>query len=188
MVKNKKPKYNPVSLATAHLSIFFEGSSQASASGYLINRDGVLYLVTALHCLTGHNPYTNKPLPGCNGTPDYVCFVILTHDYFGKNDSSPLFKKLVWRFRLYDDGVPRWYVHPEYGNGFDVAVLEIAPAEILENFKGRKNQLYLPEDIGSDNIEFIAGNDCLIVGYPFDLEYFPILKRGFFCIGTFVRG
>jgi hypothetical protein len=168
----KKIKIDPISLATHHLfmSHLETDSVISSGTGFVYEREGIHYLVTNWHNVTGRNPESGECLSEDLAVPD----VLVT---FFRDISSILssHKELI---PLYSDTQmlnPNWYEHPLLGKKVDVVCIPLNP-NIIERYA------IFP----INNIEFDfeykeeVADEVFVIGYPFsDLTELtlPIWKK-----------
>lgn len=165
-----KPDY--LSLITHQLAIAFSetGIIFSYATGFIFHYNDKYFLITNWHNVTGHNPQTGEPLSERHaGLPNIFVTYIRIKNGNGQANLQKIF--------LYEDDEmtqPKWLVHPFLKEKIDVVAIELDSNENLEYSAINKS------DFDSD-IPPEVGDDCFIIGYPFDgFRYLglPIWKRG----------
>lgn len=144
------------------------------ATGFIWQREDVVYLVTNWHNVCAWDPIADKSLSENAFTPNLLEFTIeLRKDLEdGRIRRDPRSVTLD----LFDkDGVPSWLEHPTHGRRVDVVVLKIGMLDgaVLLNIPLNKYQ---------DFVDFIpsVGDDAFVLGFPLGLEGgpgLPIWKR-----------
>lgn len=164
---------HPLSYTSLSIVIERRGKKEADASAFAYRRNGIWYLVTAWHCVSGTHFQTLKQLPGATGAPDAINVMVycLSKETEELDRIAPKFLKIP----LYQNGHPVWCVHSRYKQGVDVAVIPIG----IDNLKQQVPAIHLksPKDNSTDMLRFQVGSDLFILGYMFGREMFPIWKR-----------
>lgn len=154
----------------------------ADATGFLWEANDKLYLVTNVHCLTGWNFDTNTAIGGF--VPDHVAvnwsLVFSDDDKSGeylsgrRSANVSLFEK---------NGTPEWFVHPEFFEKVDVAVIELSDLS-LSKFLTHHGALRLStipvNKIDWFDFEPAVGDEAFVLGFPLSLNGghgFPLWKR-----------
>lgn len=137
------------------------------ATGFLVETNGNLGLVTNYHVLSGRNPVTGKVMHSSLAVPDTL------------NVQHNLKEELgTWNWQRHpiidEDGTALWLEHPEYGSRLDVAVLPISlDAEFTANV--------LPLESKDVFIDIRVGDAVHVLGFPLALAGgggAPIWKSG----------
>lgn len=160
-----------LSLTTLQLAIGFTETNIifSTATGFIFKYDDKYYLITNWYNVTGRNPQTNEPLSESHlGIPNVILTYVRIKNGNGQSKLETIF--------LYEDiemTKPKWLVHPVYKEKVDVIAIEL---NINEEF------IYLPinESNFENNILPEVGDDCFVLGYPFEeLRYLglPIWKK-----------
>jgi hypothetical protein len=147
------------SFATHHLHMCFRETNTvlASGTGFAYEKDGINYLVTTWHNVTGRDPGTGACLSGSLAVPDMV---------------STMFREIQQpascrreELALYRDSrmtKPRWYEHPQHGKSMDVVVIPVSE-RICTNYR-----LFAINAIGFDrNYKEEVADESFVIGYPF---------------------
>lgn len=163
----EKPELDGDSMCSVAMTMLRGDVVLAKGTGFFWRHSEGVALVTAWHNLSGLHHTTRKPLHSLGGLPDRVAvrYVATEPKAFSENV-----------FPLYiDDDMhePRWFVHGQCGNYFDIAFL-------LLTINGGKvhcvnDRFTLPEG----RIE--QGAELFVVGFPQGISTFgviPIWKRG----------
>lgn len=164
-------KPDPLSLTTHQLAIGFKETETifSTATGFIFTCKDKYYLITNWHNVTGRNPQTGEPLSENHaGIPN----IFLTY-FRVKNGNG---QSMLERILLYEDEEmtkPKWLVHPEYKEKVDVVAIELKSNDELMYSAINKSDF-------DNNIPPEVGDDCFIIGYPFDgFRYLglPIWKK-----------
>ncbi|MEL3971170.1 serine protease [Rossellomorea oryzaecorticis] len=175
---------DPVSLPSLFIQVLFEIDANqreilSTATGFVVKHNGIYYLITNLHVVTGRHTETGKCLHGLGAVPNKLR--IWHHSTLATMGYG------AWGFReesLYDgEEKPLWLEHPnknikDRDNYLEPNVDVIAlPLTDLD-----KNVLIHPIEIDEldFDIKLSPGTTCHIVGYPFgrSAKSFPIWKTG----------
>lgn len=65
---------NPLSLTSVFINTYFNDQSLASATGFIIKKDGDLYIVTNWHVVSGRSAESGKCLSTSAGVPNTLEF------------------------------------------------------------------------------------------------------------------
>lgn len=163
-----KPDY--LSLTTQQLAIGFTETDIifSTASGFVFSHNDKYYLITNWHNVTGHDPLTGKPLSVHAGIPN----IFLTYFRIKNGNGQAQLEKIF----LYEDQEltkPKWLVHPVHKEKVDVVAIELETKSEFIYTSINKSDF-------DNNIPPEIGDDCFIIGYPFeDFRYLglPIWKR-----------
>jgi hypothetical protein len=143
------------------------GNLLSTATGFIVEHQGKLFLVTNWHVLSGRNAETDKPLSSTGGIPDEVRIAHHLKNRLG-----------TWQFQgeslVASDGSPLWLAHPA-GSKVDVAALELK--NVRDNFQVYPFDLTLA---GAD-IHPQPAMPISVIGFPLGLRpnaFFPIWKTG----------
>lgn len=164
-------KVDFLSQTTQQLAIGFTETNTrfSTATGFIFSYNDKYYLITNWHNVTNRNPLTGETVSMNHaGIPDVFCTCIRSNNSNGKSQLEEIF--------LYEDmemTKPKWLVHPIYKEKVDVVAIELETKSEL---------LYSPINKSDfdNNIPPEIGDDCFIIGYPFeDFRYLglPIWKR-----------
>lgn len=164
-----KPDY--LSLTTHQLAIGFTETDIvfSTATGFIFICNDKYYLVTNWHNVTGRNPETGEPLSEKHaGIPN----IFLTYIRINNGNGQAKLEKIF----LYEDEEmtkPKWLIHPDHKEKIDVVAIELNSNEELVYSA-------INESDFNNHIPPEVGDDCFIIGYPFeDFRYLglPIWKR-----------
>lgn len=107
-----------------YLALQFNNIGLSSATGFVVEHQGMHYLITNWHVISGRNNQTGQPLDTQHGAvPNILTIFHNVHNHLG-----------AWipvREPLYDSGndpssdQPRWLEHPVYGRAVDVVALPL---------------------------------------------------------------
>lgn len=163
-----KPDF--LSLTTQQLSIGLSTTNTnfSNATGFLYVFENKVYLITNWHNVSGQNPNTGEHLSNHGGIPDiFTTYLRLKHE----RGSS-----LLTKIRLYEDDEmtkPKWLIHPIYREQVDVVAIELVKSPEFAFHA-------INEGDFEDSIIPEVGDECFILGYPFeDIRYIglPIWKK-----------
>lgn len=158
----------------------------ASGSGFLYRIDGQDFLVTARHNFTGRHWQTNACLGYPPVEPTHLRMALLPQtppegwkvsvDQDDEIQRTPIASMQilmpVYNIELLDeDWNPLWLQHPRYGAQMDVAVMAVT--NLVEKvfavpWEPSKADGSIWEAVG-------AGDDVLVIGYPYGLSSGPLL-------------
>lgn len=164
-----KPDY--LSLTTHQLAIGFTETDIifSTGTGFIFFYSDKYYLITNWHNVTGRNPQTGEPISEKHaGIPN----IFLTYLRIKNGNGKANLEKIL----LYEDEEmtkPKWLVHPVHKEKIDVVAIEL---------KSNDEHVYsaINKSGFDNNIPPEVGDDCFIIGYPFeDFRYLglPIWKR-----------
>lgn len=148
------------------LTLLANGNELSSATGFLWEEGGDIFLVSNWHVFSGRNCYTGQPMHSSGATPDEFVLFIHDRDTLGRSHTVSISILDV-------DGAPLWKQHPR-GQSVDVAALR------LKNFGNQFARYTLPKDNEAKDMDVGPGLDAFILGYPKGLmlqPYLPIWKR-----------
>lgn len=140
------------------------------ATGFTFRHLGRPWLVTALHCLTGRNVFTGKPI---NAQTGFEPLEILAYPNREAHGGLTRWKDNI---SLYDDaGTANFFIDPF----FDEFRTDIGVIPLNESaYPVRCINLHPADDLLA-----CVGSDCFVVGYPLssiDDPFFPVWRRGSF--------
>lgn len=166
-MKDNKINVDINSVRSLYITVFFNDTKLASATGFLVNKDDVIYLITNRHVVTGRHNETNKCLDEINGGIPNKLKVWLP---------SEIDKGYGWRnidIDLYDSEENKtWLEHPTYREKVDVVAIKLGKYKQTIPFC-----YYLNSDY-----ELNVTQNVFIVGYPFGLDINP--SNGKYAIWT----
>jgi hypothetical protein len=163
---------DPLTFVSLLLQPRCNGLPLASATGFIVSKDGKDYLITNWHVLAGRHPKTNEPLSDTAAVPDELLV------YYHATALVEGQRRTTWRqvFEPLNDaaGKPRWHEHPD-GRNIDVGALPVLKVD--------DNIALNPLDLSLAQTNLFAGvgETVSIIGYPFGLTggaLFPIWKTG----------
>ena len=143
---------------------------RAPCTGFFWRNDGMPYLVTNRHCVTGKNSQ-NLLFSEQGFEPTHL------QVYFNQRGKSlgDAVTEYHWKgieISLFSDGAPQWFEHP-HGSLIDIVAVALDEPEYLSVDCVNDRKVY-------DSWKPEVGADCYIVGYPEGLsgaEATPIWKR-----------
>ncbi|MGU3585913.1 serine protease [Rhodococcus sp. C26F] len=155
------------SMASLYIEMYWDGNFLASGTGFVYEREGLYYLVTARHCLSGRHPDTNHHIGSWGVEPDEV--------YVYHRTGTDLGVALACPYPLVDEHLkPLYYEHPTYGRAVDVVALPIPKNDFFGGI------LFLPL-VHPGHFSLTVAEDLSIVGYPFGFDEntrLPVWARG----------
>jgi hypothetical protein len=153
------------SVASFPVEMFVNDTNLSQGTAFTWEQDGRSYLVTNWHNVSGRNPNTGRHLSSTAAEPNRI------RAWF--NQKGALGNKIAKIISIRDQNhSPLWWVHPNYKNQIDVAVLP------LENFADV--EMYPIDRMSNDDLALQVGMDVFVLGYPFGMGPggFPVWKRG----------
>jgi hypothetical protein len=99
------------SIKSLFLEMRVDGQVLASGSGFLVQNERHVFLVTNRHNVTGRNNETEEVISKTCGTPNEI---VISHNRLGQPGIS--IEKVE---PLFVDGIPRWFEHPNLGEAAD---------------------------------------------------------------------
>lgn len=165
---------NDTSLCTAMVVAMCDDQETARSTGFIWSHNGVEYLVTNWHCLTGVNPFSGKYLSKSLAARPNSIRVALT--------TAAAEHKLGYELPLFDEhGEPRWLVHPTAGEQVDIAAIAL-PDETLRPSGGPQTLAKAMNALTWARVQPFVGDELFVVGYPRNLHMMglPIWKRATF--------
>lgn len=145
----------------------FNETVLSTGTGFLVQGESGLLLITNRHNLTGRHQQTGQPIASHGGVPDQVT---IWH-----NASNGIGNWRAITEPLYDDDCPRWREHPVLGSKLDVVALPLTDTTDIA---------FYPYDLVNTGPDIQVGpSDYLsVVGFPFGLTaggVFPVWATGF---------
>ena len=150
---NRKMNINMFSIKSLYLEVYYNGIKLSTATGFTIEKDSVIYLVTNRHVVTGRHNETGECLDKDLSIPNklYVWFPY-------KEGNSYIWSKI--KIDLYDEEDKKlWMEHPLYKDKVDVVAIKM----------GLYNQNIFSYGLES-KYEPIVTEQLYIVGYPFGIS------------------
>jgi len=155
-----------LSVTSLHVEVFAEGTRISSASGFTIERNGLQYLVTNWHVVTGINPDTNEVLTNDLSVPNELR--IWMH-------VDPLGNWIQVNIPLLDSSSNELFLVNSDGQATDVVIVPLA--NLPDQVKVYPFDLSLSE---TDMVPEVA-MPVSIIGFPHGMSAagkFPIWKTG----------
>lgn len=170
------PEINSTSIRTVLITpVSTAGVKIASASGFFIERDGGIYLVTNQHVLTGLNTFTGNEIElGVRPFEliiDFEMFIASTRNTFRhirKSLTIPLYEKMR------EGGTPSGKLWLDHGNKkIDVAVINITSsiAELTQKTRASIKTFFEDDLISPINISVM--DEVFIAGFPLKSNLTP---------------
>ncbi len=146
---------DPLSMTSLLIELYFNETKLGVATGFVIERNTILYLATNWHVLAGKDSVTGEIINKNGGLPNAI--VIWHHK---KSDSHNTLKWVSVKIPLYDNnGEQRWLEHP-HGQRVDAVLL---PIENVEKVQINKFDLQLAQT----DIILAPALPVSIIGFPF---------------------
>ena len=127
-----------------------------SATGFAVGWNGVNYLITNWHVVSGRDPRTNQPLHSSGAVPSELRTMHNVKDRLGqwREVADPLYNGA---------GQPLWREHPDFGRRVDVVALPLSSMDDVELYR---------HDPWTVEPEIAAGvaEGVFIIGFPFGLS------------------
>ena len=157
---------DPLSTQSLLLQASFGSTLLSTATGFVVEKNGMHFLITNWHVVTGRDPDTEKPLSPTAGVPDTLHILHHVKGQLGAWKAAPE--------PLLENGKPRWREHTR-GRTVDVVALP------LQNIPSDA-ELY-PMDLGLAAVDLQPqpAMPVAIIGFPFGLSAggaWPIWKTG----------
>lgn len=155
MKNEKKMNINVNSLRSLYITIYYNETKLGTASGFLINEQDKLYLITNRHVVTGKNNQTHECLNCMAAIPNKLKVWIpqlKNNEYIWSNIEIDLYK----------EDKPLWLEHKIYKSKVDVVAIFLGMNSINTFYYN----LY-------SNYKTIVTEQLYIVGYPFGYEVNP---------------
>lgn len=149
----------------------------ATGTGFLYQRESMIYLITNGHNVTRLNPETNERISKNIAYP----VKIKTQVRIKHPEIVGMFGYLEKEIHLYQDEdyqKPIWFVHPKFGYSVDVIAIPLVDTRtvIHENY-----QFYPINNYSfQDQFDVTIADEIYILGYPFNIlgdHMLPIWKR-----------
>lgn len=143
------------SFASLYLVVRSGVHDLATATGFVVVRDSLAFLVTNRHVVRGRHNSTGKILDSSGALPEAI-------EIHYRTAGVPL----GWTRRvepLLGDRGPRWHEHPRFGGKIDVVALPLTDVEGTRLFP------YEPQNPGRP-IPYNMGGALSIVGFPFGIQ------------------
>ncbi len=150
-------------------------TTYATGTAFFLKVDGVDYLVTARHNLTGWDLVNDKPLSSRGVSPTHIGIGFWPSQPPGGYQLAEGIAVQLFELPLYEDDlddkgnpVPRWAEHPQLGSKMDVATMKV---KIPED----RDLLYLPWESGTPSLVYSDSKLWVtqkgsIVGFPYGLN------------------
>lgn len=154
-MEDGKITVNINSIKSLYIDIFYNEIKLASATGFLVNKENDLYLITNRHVVTGRNNEDGQCLDSNMAIPNklQVLFPHFKDGYY------------VWsniNIELYKEEIPIWLEHPFYKDKVDVVAI----------YFGKYNQFQFCHNLIYDYKPIVTEN-VFIIGYPFGFNVNP---------------
>lgn len=177
---------NELSRFPVFLTMVSETGVSRTGTGFFYEYEGIFYLITNGHNVTGINPEINRRISADASFPIMINIfrrIKAPVSLLPKEQLDGIHSVIDPEhatIRLYGDDdyiQPLWYVHPEYGHRVDVIAI---PLGKTSNF--HEDIQILPINKYADfEAEPEVADDVFILGYPFDtidFLFLPIWKKG----------
>lgn len=144
------------SLKSLYVSIYFDDLKIGTATGFLINDNDNLYLITNRHVVTGRNNQTNKCLDKMCSIPNKIKVWIPQY-------ANQIYQWNNLEIKLYnEERKPIWKEHKKLKNKVDVIAIYLGKKTINTFYYESKSD-YSP----------IVTEQMYIIGYPFGFDVNP---------------
>lgn len=156
-MNDEKITININSIKSLYLEIFFNYTKLATATGFLVQKDDNIYLITNRHVVSGRDNETNECLDKkYSAIPNKLKIYF---PYFENNNY--IWKNISWD--LYDkEEKPIWLEHPIYKGNIDVVAINLGTFD-RSTFLHCLESEYKP----------IVTESVYIIGYPFGFNVNP---------------
>ena len=151
--------------------------SLGEASGFFCGYQGRTFLVTSWHVVSGRHYQTKRPLHSSRALPGKLR--VHTHIAGPAKPSLNPSMSTAFQIDLFDaDGLRRWLEHPLFGNGVDVAAIEV---DAIIPDCDRIYRIDLADELARD-VELRIMDQAFVTGYPLSAtttpNSLPIYKSG----------
>lgn len=143
------------SVASLLIQMTANGQDLATGTAFAVQRNGLTYLVTNRHNLSGRRSDDNQSMHRSGATPDAITIV---HNKAGSvGEWMPVIEPVVNA-----DGAPLWLEHPDFKSAVDVVALPLTNLDDVAIY---------PHDpwAGQPAVSSGVATSLNIVGFPFGL-------------------
>ncbi|RYX88593.1 MAG: hypothetical protein EOO28_35835 [Comamonadaceae bacterium] len=181
VTKDREYSVDALSRTTHHLQLALKATDVvlSSATSFIYERRGNLFLITNWHVVSGRSPLTHECLDSSLAVPDFFA------TYF--NQRETFFSGILKLIDLYrDDSMrePLWYEHPVHASAVDVVALPL-PIDLQEDCE------FFPINgmqFDAEYVEMVA-DEAFVIGYPFSeftTGHLPIWKKASIATEPFI--
>jgi len=156
---------DPLSLIPLHIECFFQKTGLSQATGFCVERDGAVYLVTNWHVVSGQNSETGQPLSKDGATPDRLR--VWHHSARLLGEWVPI------TYGLFGSDGMAWIEHPS-GRDVDVVVIPLPKQSTIKVYP-------LDLSLAQTDLVISPSEPVSIIGFPLGLAVdgkVPIWKTG----------
>jgi len=160
---------DPISLTTHHLHIGFNDQVLGSGTGFIYKKEGVFYLITNWHVVSGRDPKTKKCISETAAIPNIISTMFRKIE-----DPGSCHRENISLYGDEDMTEPEWLEHPQFKNKVDIVAIPLPP-ELVAKYK-----LFPINDVQFDKYKEEVADEAFVIGYPFsELTYIqlPIWKK-----------
>ena len=148
------------------------GEIIGTGSGFFFELAGEWFLITNWHNVSGRHAFSKQPLGPGGRFPELIHAKLAT--YFPETEE---FTTVAHRVEIYDEGVPRWFEHPNLGADCDVIALPFDRPNVCPPFMHNAANLISPTRVPVE-----PGVTVFIVGFPRSISVgtgLPLWKSGY---------
>ena len=152
----------------------------SSATGFIYDQNGELFLITNWHNVAGKDPFTGEPVldQAVGRFPTYIKAKLASVVNPPHTSSDVIAAFVAQRIDIYEDYAPRWFEHPILGHQCDVVALplERRPNDRPDGFHKAVNLM------DPARIPVLPGGTVYVIGFPHAISVgpgLPIWKSGY---------
>ena len=151
----------------------------SSATGFIYDQNGDLFLITNWHNFAGRDPFTGNPLENQSVVrfPTFIKAKLASVVNPPSASSDGIAAFVARRIDIYEDYEPRWFEHPILGHQCDVVALPLdRPNDRPDHFHKAVNLM------DSVRIPVLPGGRVYVIGFPHAISVgpgLPIWKSGY---------
>ena len=160
-MNDEQMRVNVSSMKSIYIDVYYNEQKLSTASGFLVNKDGAIYLITNRHVVTGRNNETGECLDEKFCAIPNKLMAWFPHIEYKENEKYYRWSKI--NIELYDDKEQRlWKEHPNFKEKVDVVAIML----------GHYDQFQFCYDLNS-RYEPTVTEKVYIIGYPFGYDLSP---------------
>lgn len=181
--------FSPLSFCTTPVELLSLDKSESPlshATGFFWHHRGVDFVVTNWHVITGQNLFTRELI---DQKTLFVPRKLRVYGWKIRSEGDVVeMRRPDWTVDLGDDGMKAFLEPPKIdGWAVDIAAIPLPPGFVMERQLDENGQAkfgHIEPRINlteRDKISSQAGDDCVLLGYPFANHtglYLPVWKRG----------
>lgn len=169
--KSNAINVNKYSLASYCVEIFFNDISLSTGTCFFTKRNGITYLVTNWHIVSGRNADTKQCLEATGAIPNRLRVFIAEDQGEG---TARYHENSYIDIPLYDENdTPLWYELAIENRMIDVALIPLSNTDFLHC------TIEDAEEPFNEKVHYEIASEIFIIGFPFakNTEFMPIWKK-----------